>query len=54
MNRFDDEEEESDFIKRFYESGECPDCGETIPDDALSGEQCSNCGHVWSAIDEAL
>jgi adenine-specific DNA methylase len=31
-----------------YEHGLCPDCSEEIPKNATVGEECSNCGHVWS------
>lgn len=34
-------------IRDNFINGECPDCGEEIPDNAKSGEECSNCGHVW-------
>ena len=35
-----------------YENGECPDCGEPIPKDATSGDECVNCGHVfWEYVD---
>jgi hypothetical protein len=30
-----------------YEGGVCPDCQEEIPDDAVEGDECSNCGHVF-------
>lgn len=43
------EAELPEVIKDNYDNGECPDCGEEIPDDALSGEECSNCGHVWTS-----
>lgn len=35
-------------IKDGYDDGVCPDCQEEIPDDAVEGEECSNCGHVWA------
>lgn len=35
-------------MKNHYEDGECPDCGEPIPDDAVSGSNCSNCDHVFT------
>lgn len=35
-------------VKESYENGECPDCGETIPDDVVSGQACVNCGHVFT------
>lgn len=34
-------------IKDHYDNGECPDCGESIPDDCKQGEQCANCDHVF-------
>jgi len=34
-------------IKDSYENGECPDCGEDIPDDVSNGDGCSNCSHVF-------
>lgn len=34
-------------IKAAYNNGECPDCGETIPDNVQEGEQCANCDHVF-------
>lgn len=34
-------------IKDSYENGECPDCGEDIPDDVSNGDECSNCSHVF-------
>ena len=36
--------------KDAYEDGECPDCGETIPDDTPEGGFCPNCGHVFWSI----
>jgi len=34
-----------------YEDGRCPDCCEDIPEDAIDGSNCLNCGHVfWTAI----
>lgn len=30
-----------------YHDGECPDCGEHIPDDVVPGEQCKNCPHIF-------
>lgn len=38
---------EPKLVKSCFLNGECPDCGEPIPDDAVSGEECSNCGHVF-------
>lgn len=34
-------------VKDNYENGECPDCGESIPDTVVEGESCKNCGHVF-------
>ena len=34
-------------IKGSYENGECPDCGEDIPNDVSNGDGCSNCSHVF-------
>lgn len=34
-------------IKESYEDGECPDCGEPIPDDIEDGDECPNCGHIF-------
>lgn len=34
-------------VKSQYKGGKCPDCGEEIPDDAIDGEDCSNCGHIF-------
>jgi len=34
-------------VKESYENGECPDCGEPIPDDSDEGQACTNCGHVF-------
>ena len=31
----------------YFENGECPDCGESIPYDAAEGDECLNCGHVF-------
>jgi len=38
-------------VKNAYEDGVCPDCGEPIPDDAVDGVNCANCGHVFYMID---
>lgn len=37
-------------IKDNYDNGECPDCGQPIPDDCVEGESCINCGHVFYKI----
>lgn len=34
-------------VRDAYENGECPDCGDPIPKDAVDGSDCSNCGHVF-------
>jgi hypothetical protein len=34
-------------VKEQYPNGECPDCGDPIPDDTTMGDECSNCGHVF-------
>lgn len=34
-------------IKNSYPNGVCPDCGDEIPDDVESGQECANCGHVF-------
>lgn len=31
--------------KKYFENGECPDCGEQIV--ATPGRNCVNCGHVF-------
>jgi DNA-directed RNA polymerase subunit RPC12/RpoP len=41
------EQEDKELIKGHYPDGECPDCGEDIPDNATEGEECGNCGHVF-------
>jgi hypothetical protein len=30
-----------------YDNGECPDCGEPIPDYTDDGDNCTNCEHVF-------
>ncbi|MCK9462610.1 MAG: hypothetical protein M0R80_23575 [Proteobacteria bacterium] len=37
-------------VKDDYEDGVCGDCQEPIPDDAMYGEACVNCGHVWNPV----
>jgi hypothetical protein len=34
-------------MRENYENGECPDCGEEIPEDMPEGGECENCGHVF-------
>jgi len=40
--------ERTQYARAHYENGECPDCGEEIPNKAQREEECSNCGHVWA------
>jgi hypothetical protein len=35
-------------VKDSYPDGSCPDCFETIPDDVVEGDDCVNCGHVFT------
>lgn len=35
-------------VKPNYPRDECPDCCEPIPDEAEEGEECENCGHVFT------
>jgi hypothetical protein len=46
--------DEVNVIKNDYDYGECPDCGEDIPDCMVSGEECANCGHVFYSIEELV
>jgi hypothetical protein len=39
---------ESKEIVDSYENGECPDCGEEIPDNVSDGDSCCNCEHVFT------
>jgi|TARA_Y100000034_G_scaffold135146_2_gene205898 hypothetical protein len=39
-------------IKDNYDNGECPDCGEPIPEDMVKGGDCLNCRHVFQDDDE--
>ena len=40
-------------IKDSYLNGKCPDCGSYIPNNALEGESCLNCSHVfWEEYDD--
>jgi tetratricopeptide (TPR) repeat protein len=34
-------------VKDFYSNGNCPDCGEPIPESATEGDDCSSCGTVF-------
>lgn len=36
-------------VSDFYPLGECPDCAEGIPESAVCGDACVNCGHVFTA-----
>ena len=38
---------EEDGIRDEYPDGLCPDCDTPIPEDAVEGDQCENCGHVF-------
>jgi hypothetical protein len=40
----------SDLVRNEYDKGECPDCQEPIPESALHGESCENCGHIWNQL----
>ena len=45
------EEFDSNLVKPLYPNGVCPDCSEEILSGSVVGEQCSNCGHVWTGVD---
>ena len=34
-------------VKDAYEYGDCPDCGQEIPNNVEEGQSCSNCTHVF-------
>ena len=40
-------------VKSAYPGGACPDCGESIPDDAPEAYACSNCGHACYSLPNA-
>ena len=40
--------EVKDAAKDQYEGGVCPDCGEEIRPTAVQGDECDNCGHVFT------
>ena len=37
-------------IKEGYIDEECPDCGEEIPEDVVSGQACKNCEHIFTDL----
>lgn len=37
-----------------YENGVCGNCGEPISDDAVDGDECANCGHVFYHCDNGF
>lgn len=37
-------------VADMFPSGTCPDCEEEIPLDAVSGSDCSHCGHVLTVV----
>ena len=37
---------ESSLIKTIY-NNECPDCGDSISENVLNGDQCENCGFIF-------
>ena len=36
-------------VRDSYEDCECPDCQDDIPLDVEEGDECENCGHVFSS-----
>lgn len=34
-------------MREEFEEGECPDCGEVIPEGTENGDECENCEHVF-------
>ena len=45
--------EEPKKVKDSYDDGLCPDCEEEISNNAIEGDECGNCGHVfWVEDDE--
>jgi hypothetical protein len=40
---------ESQLILESYVGEEYPDCGEAIPRNVLTGDECANCGHIFTA-----
>ena len=41
-------------VSDFYEGNVCPDCGATIPEEAVVADTCENCGHIFSIDNEVL
>ena len=39
-------------IKDEYLRGECPDCGDPISNEANAGDECANCGHVFTPTND--
>jgi hypothetical protein len=39
-------------VRYCYTDAICPDCEEMIPFDVVDGDECSNCGHVFTIIKE--
>ena len=39
-------------LQACYLNNECPDCGEDISVDAVFGDMCNNCGHVFCMLGE--
>lgn len=44
---FDTKSSVGNSVRDAYEGGLCPDCGESIPGDAVEGQPCTNCGHAF-------
>lgn len=42
------EKTESELIRESYEKAECPDCGNPIAEWVVGGDECINCGHVFT------
>lgn len=38
----------SELAAKHYPDGVCPDCGEEIDPEAIAGDECDNCGHVFN------
>jgi hypothetical protein len=45
---YDVDETGVETASQHYENGECPDCGDDIADYAGKGDECDNCGHVFT------